>query len=95
VEKLESLKIGGGPINRLSQVFADPQVQARGMVVTMPHPKSATGIEVVANPVKLSATSPDYRLPPPLLGEHTEEVLGELLGMSASEVAALREQGVV
>jgi crotonobetainyl-CoA:carnitine CoA-transferase CaiB-like acyl-CoA transferase len=95
VEKLESLKIGGGPINRLSQVFADPQVQARGMVVTMPHPKSATGIEVVANPVKLSATPPDYRLPPPLLGEHTEEVLGELLGMSASEVAALREQGVV
>jgi crotonobetainyl-CoA:carnitine CoA-transferase CaiB-like acyl-CoA transferase len=95
VEKLESLKIGGGPINRLSQVFADPQVQARGMVVTMPHPKSADGIEVVANPVKLSATPPDYRLPPPLLGEHTEQVLGELLGMSTSEVAALREQGVV
>ncbi len=95
VTKLEELKIGGGPINRLSEVFADPQVRARGMVVTMPHPKSAAGIEVVANPVRLSATPPDYRLPPPLLGEHTAEVLGELLGMSAAEVAALREQGVV
>ncbi len=95
VAKLEELKIGGGPINRLSEVFADPQVRARGMVVTMPHPKSAEGIEVVANPVKLSATPPDYRLPPPLLGEHTQEVLGELLGMTAAEISTLREQGVV
>lgn len=95
VAKLEELKIGGGPINRLSQVFADPQVQARGMVVTMPHPKAPDGIELVANPVRLSATPPEYRLPPPLLGEHTEEVLGELLGLSVAEVAVLREQGVV
>lgn len=95
VTKLESLKIGGGPINRLSQVFADPQVAARGMVVHMDHPKAAEGVDVVANPVRLSATPPDYRLPPPTLGQHTEEVLGELLGMSAAEVAALREQGVV
>lgn len=95
VEKLESLKIGGGPINRLSQVFADPQVAARGMVVHMDHPKAPEGIDVVANPVRLSATPPDYRLPPPMLGQHTEEVLGELLGMSAAEIASLREQGVV
>ena len=95
VEKLESLKIGGGPINRLSQVFADEQVRARGMVVTMAHPKAPDGIAVVANPVKLSATPPDYRLPLPLLGQHTEEVLGDLLGMSGAEVARLREEGVV
>jgi crotonobetainyl-CoA:carnitine CoA-transferase CaiB-like acyl-CoA transferase len=95
LERLEALSIGCGPINRLSEVFADPQVQARGMVVTMPHPTSADGIEVVANPVRLSATPVDYRIPPPLLGEHTEAVLGRLLGMGAAEVAALREKGVV
>ena len=50
---------------------------------------------MVANPVKLSATPPEYRLPPPLLGEHTADVLGELLGMSGAEIARLREQGVV
>ena len=96
LERLEALSIGCGPINRLSQVFADPQVQARGMVVEMAHPATADGtVKLMANPVRLSATPPDYRLPPPLLGEHTEEVLGELLGMSAAEIAGLRERGVV
>ncbi|MBS7789190.1 CoA transferase [Roseococcus sp. SDR] len=94
VEALEALKIGCGPINTLKDVFADPHVQARDMVVTMQH---ATGkeIQVIANPVKLSATPPDYRSPPPVLGEHSESVLGGLLGMSAAEIAALREKGIV
>ena len=94
VEALEALKIGCGPINTLKDVFADPHVKARDMVVTMQH---ATGqeIQVIANPVKLSATPPDYRSPPPVLGEHSESVLSRLLGMSAAEVAALREKGIV
>jgi crotonobetainyl-CoA:carnitine CoA-transferase CaiB-like acyl-CoA transferase len=94
VEALEALKIGCGPINTLKDVFADPHVQARDMVVTMQH---ATGkeIQVIANPVKLSATPPDYRSPPPVLGEHSESVLSGLLGMSAAEIAALREKGIV
>ena len=96
VERLESLSIGGGPINRLSDVFADPQVQARNMVVEMPHPTAAGGkVKVLANPVRLSATPPDYRISPPLLGEHTEHVLGGLLGMSGAEIADLRARGVV
>jgi crotonobetainyl-CoA:carnitine CoA-transferase CaiB-like acyl-CoA transferase len=94
IERLEALKIGCGPINRLSEVFADPQVRARGVVVEMAH-GSGQSVNVIANPVRLSETPADYRLPPPRLGEHTEEVLTGRLGMSAAEIAGLRERGVV
>jgi crotonobetainyl-CoA:carnitine CoA-transferase CaiB-like acyl-CoA transferase len=94
IERLEALKIGCGPINRLSEVFADPQVRARGVVVEMAH-GSGQSVKVIANPVRLSETPADYRLPPPRLGEHTEEVLTGRLGMSAAEIAGLRERGVV
>jgi crotonobetainyl-CoA:carnitine CoA-transferase CaiB-like acyl-CoA transferase len=96
VERLEALKIGCGPINRLSEVFADPHVLARGMVLEMAHPQAEGGrVKVVANPVKLSATPATYRITPPALGEHTGQVLGGLLGLDAAEIAALREKGVV
>jgi crotonobetainyl-CoA:carnitine CoA-transferase CaiB-like acyl-CoA transferase len=94
VAALEERKIGCGPINKLSDVFADPHVQARGCVVSLPHASGET-ISVIANPVRLSATPADYRVPPPTLGEHSEEVLTGLLGMSEAEVAALREKKVV
>lgn len=94
VEALEALKIACGPINTLEQVFADPHVQARGMRVKMPH-ASGQEIEVIANPVKLSATPPDYRVPPPVLGQHTDSVLRDLLGMSEAEVAALKDKGIL
>ncbi|MCK8783865.1 CoA transferase [Roseomonas sp. NAR14] len=94
VERLEALKIGCGPINTLKEVFADPHVQARNMVVEMPHASGET-VKVMANPVKLSATPPTYRSAPPLLGEHTDEVLGGLLGMDAAGIAALRGKGIV
>jgi crotonobetainyl-CoA:carnitine CoA-transferase CaiB-like acyl-CoA transferase len=91
VDELEALKIGCGPI----KVFADPQMQARGVVVQMPHAASAHGVQVIANPVRLSETPADYRMPPPVLGEHTEEVLRERLGLDEARVAKLREEGVV
>ncbi|MBV8457419.1 MAG: CoA transferase [Acetobacteraceae bacterium] len=94
VEKLEALKIGCGPINKLSEVFADPQVVARGVVVEMARPEGGT-VKVIANPVRLSATPPDYRVAPPVLGEHTEQVLGERLGMGRDKLAMLREKGVI
>jgi crotonobetainyl-CoA:carnitine CoA-transferase CaiB-like acyl-CoA transferase len=94
VEKLEVLKIGCGPINTLKEVFADPHVQARDMVVEMPHASGAT-VKLIANPVKLSETPPDYRVPPPMLGEHTEEILRDLLGMTSREFNRLRGKGVV
>ena len=94
IEQLEVLKIGCGPINKLSEVFADPHVQAREMVLEMAH---ATGqmMKVIANPVKLSETPADYRLPPPVLGQHTDAILSEQLGMDAAELKALREKGVI
>ena len=95
VDRLEAAKIGCGPINTLEKVFADPHVQARGVVVQMPHPASPDGVKVIANPVRLSETPADYHLPPPMLGEHTDHVLGERLGFSADKLAALREQGVI
>ena len=94
VEALDERKIGCGPINRLSEVFADPHVQARGCVVDLPHASGET-VKVIANPVRLSGTPADYRVPPPLLGEHSEEVLSDLLGMTAEAVAALRAKKVV
>jgi crotonobetainyl-CoA:carnitine CoA-transferase CaiB-like acyl-CoA transferase len=95
VEKLETLKVGCGPINTLEQVFADPQAVARGVVVQMPHAASPDGVKVIANPVRLSETPVAYRLPPPVLGEHTDSVLSERLGLSEAEIAALRTKGVI
>ena len=94
IDRLEALKIGCGPINKLSEVFADPHVVAREMVLEMEH---ATGgrMKVIANPVKLSETPPDYRLPPPVLGEHTDQVLGEKLGLDTAALTALRTKGII
>jgi crotonobetainyl-CoA:carnitine CoA-transferase CaiB-like acyl-CoA transferase len=94
VERLESLKIGCGPINKLSEVFADPHVIARNMVLEMPHSAGQT-VKVIANPVKLSETPADYRIAPPLLGEHTDAVLSERLGLDAAALAALRAKNVI
>jgi crotonobetainyl-CoA:carnitine CoA-transferase CaiB-like acyl-CoA transferase len=94
VERLEALGIGCGPINRLSDVFADPHVQAREVVREMPHASGAV-VKVIANPVRLSATPADYRLPPPKLGEHTDAILAERLDIDADERAALRAKGVI
>jgi crotonobetainyl-CoA:carnitine CoA-transferase CaiB-like acyl-CoA transferase len=91
---LEEAQVPCGPINDLSQVFADPQVVHRGMVATLAHP-DAGDIRTVANPVRFSAAQSRSSLPPPRLGEHTDEVLGQLAGLSASELAALRARGAV
>jgi len=94
IDALEALKIGCGPINTLEQVFADPHVQAREMVVEMAHGSGET-VQVIANPVKLSATPPSYRSAPPILGEHTNAVLTDVLKMSPAEIAALKEKGIL
>ena len=95
VDRLEALKIGCGPINTLSEVFADPQVQARNTVVHMPHAGSPEGVRVIANPVRLSETPASYRLSPPTLGEHTDAVLSERLGLAPERLQALREKSVI
>lgn len=95
VERLEALKIGCGPINTLRDAFADPHVVARGVLVHMPHAATPDGVDVIANPVRLSETPAEYRLPPPLLGEHTDAILTERLGFDAAKLAALRKSGVI
>tara|TARA_B100000676_G_scaffold306624_1_gene363236 strand:- start:424 stop:1638 length:1215 start_codon:yes stop_codon:yes gene_type:complete len=93
--ELEKEKIGCGPINNLDQVFADPHVKARDMVVEMDHPAMGNKpIKLIANPIKLSKTPPTYREAPPLLGQHTDEILGEA-GLSIDEIAKLKENGTV
>ncbi|WP_256972283.1 CoA transferase, partial [Burkholderia mallei] len=83
-----------GPINDLAEVFDDEQVRARGMQVDLPHPSGASA-KLVRNPIRMSATPPDARSAPPLLGEHTDAVLRDLLGYGDAAIAALRDKRVV
>ncbi len=90
---LEAANVPCGPINRIDQVFADPQAIARGLKITMAH---ATGpLDLVASPLKLAATPPEYRNPPPLLGEHTDEILRGVLELPPEELRRLRAAGVL
>ena len=91
---LEAAKVLCGAINNLAEVFDDPQVQQRGMVTHWQHPLKAD-LKLVASPLKLSATPVRADLPPPLLGQHTDDVLGALLGLDAAGLAGLRDQGVI
>jgi len=79
ISTLESLAVPCGPINRLPEVFDDPQVVARGLRIDVPHPAFGS-VPLVACPIRLSATPVQYRSAPPTLGEHTAEVLAEWLG---------------
>jgi crotonobetainyl-CoA:carnitine CoA-transferase CaiB-like acyl-CoA transferase len=90
---LDAATVPCGPINNMAEVFADPQVQARQMTTQMQHPYN-DALELVASPMKLSATPVQQRLPPPLLGEHTAQVLAEL-GVDAAEREKLRALGVI
>ncbi|MCY1209742.1 Acetyl-CoA:oxalate CoA-transferase [compost metagenome] len=94
VSALEAVGVPCGPINDLAAVFADPQVQARGLRVELEHPLAGV-VPQVASPLRLSETPVEYRMPPPLLGEHTQEVLQRVLGLAAEQVEALRKADVI
>ncbi len=83
-----------GPIYPMDQVFTDPQVVHLGLVQEVPHPAAGTA-KVVRHPASMNGEPFPVRLPPPLLGQHTEEILRGMLGMSGEDVAALRRDGVV
>lgn len=91
---LEPLGVPCGPVHRLDEVFANPQIGHRKMKVEVPHPLSGT-VPLVANPIKYSRTPLSYDKPPPLLSQHTEDVLRGLLGKSDAEIAALRAAGII
>ena len=94
IAALEAAGVPCGPINRLDEVFADPQVQARGLRIELPHP-NAGSVPLVANPIRLSESPVEYRHAPPLLGQHTDEALGEWLGLDAAALEALRRGAVI
>ncbi|MGE7993702.1 CaiB/BaiF CoA transferase family protein [Pseudomonas sp. NPDC089554] len=94
VSQLEQAGVPCGPINDLAQMFQDPQVLARGLAVEIAHPLAGS-VPQVASPIRLSETPVEYRRAPPLLGEHTDAVLGDVLGLGAEAVRRLRADGVV
>ncbi|MER1939228.1 CaiB/BaiF CoA-transferase family protein [Castellaniella sp. FW104-16D08] len=93
-DALNAAGVPCGSVNTIAEVFQDPQVQSRGMKVSLPHPV-AGHVDLVANPIKFSKTPIQYEAPPPALGEHTEAVLAQLLGLADKELEALKAQGVV
>jgi crotonobetainyl-CoA:carnitine CoA-transferase CaiB-like acyl-CoA transferase len=91
---LEAAKVPCGAINTLSEVFVDPQIQARDMVQKWQHPLKSE-LQLVASPIKLSRTPVRQDLPPPMLGQHTDEVLNEVLGLQPDQLGPLRGKGVI
>jgi crotonobetainyl-CoA:carnitine CoA-transferase CaiB-like acyl-CoA transferase len=94
VASLEAAGVANGPINNIEQVFAEPQVIARGMRIDLPHPTAGT-VPLVASPMRFSATPLEHKVPPPTLGQHTDEILRDVLGKDTAAIAKLRESGIV
>ena len=94
VKACEGVGVPCGPINDLKAVFDDAHIQARKLKIEMPHPTGGT-MPLVGSPIRMSATPVEYRLPPPLLGQHTLSVLEEVLGLSRAEIDALAENKIV
>ncbi len=91
---LEAVGVPCGPINDLAAVFADPQVQARNIRQDLPHPTQGS-VPTVASPIRYSATPLVHDTAPPTLGQHTDAVLVDSLGLGEADIASLREKGVI
>jgi formyl-CoA transferase len=91
---LEAANVPCGPINNMKEVFEDPQVRHRELRVDIPHPSGGSAA-VVRSPLRLSETPVEYKLAPPTLGQHNEEILKGLLGRSDADLAKLKASGIV
>jgi len=94
IEALEAATVPCGPINNMKEVFEDPQVQHRSLRVNIPHPLGGNA-PVVASPMRLSGTPVEYRLAPPLLGQHNREVYVDLLGKTDADLSRLKAAEVI
>lgn len=94
IQLLEQAGVPCGPINNLQEVFENEQVIARGIEMKVPHPTAGL-MKLVRSPIRLSETPVEVRMPPPLLGEHTNEVLRNDLGMNDEQIAQLHDKGIV
>ncbi len=96
LDGLEDLGVPASPVNDIAQVFDDPQIKHRKMKVAVPHDTAAAGsVDLIANPIKMSETPVSYRYAPPTLGQHTNEVLKELLGLSDDQLKVLHADGLI
>ena len=94
--ELGELKVPCSPVNNIKQVFDDHHVQHRGMRIEMDHHAAGSGkVPLIGNPVKMSGTPPQYRLAPPTLGQHTEEVLKELLDYNEEQIESLKDESIL
>jgi crotonobetainyl-CoA:carnitine CoA-transferase CaiB-like acyl-CoA transferase len=91
---LEKANVPCGPINNFQEVFENEQVKAREIQINVPHPTAGT-MKLVASPMRLSKTPVEVRMAPPTLGQHTDEILRERLGLNAQDIALLRENGSI
>jgi crotonobetainyl-CoA:carnitine CoA-transferase CaiB-like acyl-CoA transferase len=91
---LEAAGVPNGPINTLEQVFREPQAVARGLKIEIPHPLAGK-VALTRSPMRFSETPVEHNVPPPLLGQHTYEILRGVLGRSDAEIAKLRADGAV
>jgi crotonobetainyl-CoA:carnitine CoA-transferase CaiB-like acyl-CoA transferase len=94
VEALEAAGVPNGPINTLEQVFAEPQAIARGLKLELAHPAGGK-VSLVRSPMRFSATPVEHERPPPMLGQHTDEILRGVLELGDAEIAKLRAEGAV
>jgi crotonobetainyl-CoA:carnitine CoA-transferase CaiB-like acyl-CoA transferase len=94
VAALEAAGIPCGPINSVAQALAEPQAQARGMTISLPHPLAGK-VPLMASPMRFSGTPVRHEAPPPVLGQHTDEILEKMLGMDAAARAKLRSDGAI
>lgn len=96
MEVLETSNVPCSPVNNVAEVFSDPQVLERNMKIAMKHPLSGKGtVDLIGCPLKMSATPVQYRLPPPTLGQHTDEVLQDVLGLPATKIEGLRASSII
>ena len=94
VAVLEEAGVPNGPINNIAQAFAEEQTIARGTRFELPHPKGGK-VPLIASPMKFSATPLEHKVPPPTLGQHSEEILGGMLGYGPEKIAELKAAGAL
>ena len=96
VNGLAPLGVPSAPVNTVPQAFNDPQIQHREMAIDMDHPASQDGVcHLIGNPINLSETPVSYRRPPPMVGEHTEEVLKEMLNLDDATIEKMRADKII
>ena len=95
-EALEKLGVPSGPVNDIQEVFEDPHIRDRKMKIEMPHALRADPpVNLIGNPIRFSKTPVSYRHAPPTLGQQTDKILSDLLGLSATELDSLRKKGII